>query len=103
MKTMESLVAGTIRMVSVLAACGIIALVWAYRLFLAPLFPATCRYSPSCSAYAIEALRRHGPIKGAWLAARRLLACHPWGDHGHDPVPEACSYRDLLTLRRGRP
>ncbi len=103
MKTIEPLLAGTIRVVSRLAAYGGVALVWGYRLLIAPLFPATCRYNPSCSAYAIEALRRHGPIKGAVLAGRRLLACHPWGDHGHDPVPEACSYWDLLALRRGRP
>ncbi|HSR54656.1 MAG TPA: membrane protein insertion efficiency factor YidD [Alphaproteobacteria bacterium] len=95
--------AGTIRMVSGLAGYGLIALVWGYRLLLAPLFPASCRYNPSCSAYAIEAIRRHGPIKGAWLAGRRLLACHPWGDCGHDPVPEDFRYRDLFALRRGRP
>lgn len=103
MKTSTSLMSGTIRVVSGLAAyCGI-ALVWGYRLLIAPLFPASCRYHPSCSAYAIEALKRFGPVKGVVLAGRRLLACHPWGDHGHDPVPETCSYRDLVTLRRGRP
>ena len=47
----------------------------------------SCRYMPSCSAYAIEALERHGAIKGGWLAAKRLLRCHPWGGHGYDPVP----------------
>lgn len=49
--------------------------------------PPSCRYSPSCSQYAIEALERHGAIKGGWLAAKRLLRCHPWGGHGYDPVP----------------
>jgi len=103
MKTIGYLMAGTIRVVSGLATyCGI-ALVWGYRLLIAPLFPATCRYNPSCSAYAIEAIKRFGPIKGALLAGRRLLACHPWGDHGHDPVPEAVTYRDLLNPQRGRP
>ncbi len=77
-------------------------LIWVYRLLIAPLFPATCRYNPSCSAYAIEALRRFGPIKGTVLAGRRLLRCHPWGDHGPDPVPDQWSYRDLLPLNRGQ-
>jgi putative membrane protein insertion efficiency factor len=49
--------------------------------------PPSCRYSPSCSAYAIEALRRYGAVKGSWLATRRLFRCHPWGGSGHDPVP----------------
>lgn len=80
-----------------------IALVWAYRLFLAPLFPATCRYRPSCSAYAIEAITRFGLVKGSWLAGRRLLRCHPWGDCGDDPVPAAFSFRDALRPRREWP
>jgi len=49
--------------------------------------PPTCRYAPSCSQYAIEALRKYGAIKGGWLALKRLLRCHPWGGHGYDPVP----------------
>jgi putative membrane protein insertion efficiency factor len=49
--------------------------------------PPSCRYQPSCSAYAITALRRYGALKGSWLAGRRLLRCHPWGGFGHDPVP----------------
>jgi putative membrane protein insertion efficiency factor len=47
----------------------------------------TCRYLPTCSQYAIEALEKHGAIKGGWLTAKRLLRCHPWGGHGFDPVP----------------
>ena len=51
------------------------------------ILPPTCRYAPSCSAYAIEALQKHGAIKGGWLATKRLLRCNPWGGHGYDPVP----------------
>ena len=50
--------------------------------------PSPCRYWPSCSVYAAEALERHGAARGTWLAARRLSRCHPWGGHGVDPVPE---------------
>lgn len=50
--------------------------------------PSPCRYWPSCSVYAAEALERHGAARGSWLAARRLGRCHPWGGHGVDPVPE---------------
>ena len=49
--------------------------------------PPSCRYSPSCSAYAIEALRRDCAAEGGWVAVRRIARCHPWGGHGHDPVP----------------
>ena len=51
------------------------------------ILPPSCRFSPSCSAYAIEALSRYGALRGSWLAARRLSRCHPWGGSGHDPVP----------------
>jgi len=51
------------------------------------ILPPTCRYSPSCSQYAIEALQKYGALKGGWLAIKRLGRCHPWGGHGHDPVP----------------
>jgi len=51
------------------------------------LLPPTCRYSPSCSQYAIEAVGKYGAIKGGWMALKRLMRCHPWGGHGHDPVP----------------
>ncbi|MCI9043313.1 MAG: membrane protein insertion efficiency factor YidD [Muribaculaceae bacterium] len=58
-----------------------------YQAAISPMLPQSCRFYPSCSAYAIEALRRHGPFKGSWLAARRILRCHPWGGSGYDPVP----------------
>ena len=59
-----------------------------YRYLISPLFPASCRYGPSCSEYALQALARHGAIRGTWLAARRISRCHPWGGSGFDPVPE---------------
>lgn len=58
-----------------------------YQLALSPLLPNSCRYSPSCSAYMIEAIQKHGAIKGVWLGIKRISRCHPWGGHGHDPVP----------------
>lgn len=51
------------------------------------ILPPSCRYQPSCSAYAIEAVSRYGAAKGGWLSAKRILRCHPWGGHGYDPVP----------------
>jgi len=65
----------------------LIALARLWQLGPSAVLPPSCRFAPSCSDYAIEALGRHGAIKGGWLAARRLLRCHPWGGHGHDPVP----------------
>lgn len=50
--------------------------------------PSPCRYQPTCSAYALEALEQHGALRGSWLTLRRLGRCHPWGSHGWDPVPE---------------
>ncbi|WP_092435197.1 membrane protein insertion efficiency factor YidD [Williamwhitmania taraxaci] len=58
-----------------------------YQFFISPFFPAACRYTPTCSAYSIEAIKRHGPIRGFWLSIKRIASCNPWGGHGHDPVP----------------
>ncbi|WP_101065511.1 membrane protein insertion efficiency factor YidD [Roseovarius salinarum] len=60
----------------------------AYRLVLSPWVGHNCRYYPTCSAYALEALEKHGAVKGGWLALRRILRCNPWGGCGHDPVPD---------------
>ena len=58
-----------------------------YQYTLSPLLPDACRYSPTCSQYGIEALQKHGLLKGLWLTIKRFLRCNPWGGHGHDPVP----------------
>ena len=58
-----------------------------YQILLSPLIGPSCRFTPTCSNYAIEAINKHGPIKGFWLAIKRISKCHPWGGSGHDPVP----------------
>tara|TARA_Y100000992_G_scaffold260932_1_gene196079 strand:- start:133 stop:354 length:222 start_codon:yes stop_codon:yes gene_type:complete len=58
-----------------------------YQILLSPLIGPSCRFNPTCSNYAIEAINKHGPFKGFWLAIKRISKCHPWGDSGHDPVP----------------
>lgn len=59
-----------------------------YRLVISPLIGSNCRFTPTCSTYAMEALRKHGALKGTWLAARRIARCHPWGGSGIDNVPD---------------
>ena len=59
----------------------------AYRLALSPWWGGQCRFSPTCSLYAEEAIERHGPARGAWLATKRICRCHPWSPGGYDPVP----------------
>lgn len=58
-----------------------------YQWTISPILPMSCRFAPSCSEYAAEAILAHGPLTGAWLGVRRILRCHPWGGHGYDPVP----------------
>ena len=58
-----------------------------YQYAISPMLPPRCRYQPTCSQYAIEAVRKYGALKGGWLAARRIGRCHPWGGSGYDPVP----------------
>ena len=58
-----------------------------YQRCISPLTPPACRFTPTCSQYAVEAIRKHGPFKGFWLAIKRICRCHPWGGSGYDPVP----------------
>lgn len=62
-------------------------LIYFYKYAISPLFSPSCRYVPTCSEYGLEAVKKHGPFKGGYLALKRILSCHPWGGHGHDPVP----------------
>jgi putative membrane protein insertion efficiency factor len=71
-----------------LARAGAFVLIWAYRLLIRPLFPTSCRFEPSCSEYALQAVARFGALRGGWLALKRLGRCNPWGPWGADPVPE---------------
>lgn len=63
-------------------------LVKAYQRYISPLTPPSCRYTPTCSEYTVEALQKHGLLRGGWLAIKRILSCNPWGGSGYDPVPE---------------
>jgi hypothetical protein len=65
-----------------------------YQVMISPLLPPSCRHHPTCSAYAIEALERHGILRGGWLTLRRLARCHPWGGNGIDPVPDVVIERN---------
>lgn len=64
-----------------------IALIRIYQYTLSPYIGRSCRYTPTCSVYSIEALKKYGPFKGGWLALKRILSCNPWGGSGYDPVP----------------
>ncbi|MDD2411644.1 MAG: membrane protein insertion efficiency factor YidD [Bacteroidales bacterium] len=58
-----------------------------YQWVISPFFPPSCRFVPTCSAYGVEAIKKHGPLKGGWLTLKRIVKCHPWGSSGYDPVP----------------
>ena len=70
-----------------MAAKLLMGLIQFYRYAISPLIPPRCRYTHTCSQYALEAIRKYGAVKGGWLALKRICRCHPWGGHGHDPLP----------------
>lgn len=65
----------------------LLSLLAVYRYAISPLLGSNCRFMPSCSEYAVEAIKRHGSLRGSWLSMRRVMRCHPWNPGGHDPVP----------------
>ena len=68
-------------------AVPFILLIKIYQLLISPLFPSSCRYTPTCSHYTLDALKKYGLLKGSWLGIKRISRCHPWGGSGYDPVP----------------
>ncbi len=68
----------------------ILGAIWLYKKAISPLIPMTCRYMPTCADYTAEAVRRHGPLRGAWMGVKRIGRCHPLGGRGYDPVPPVC-------------
>jgi putative membrane protein insertion efficiency factor len=76
-------------------------LIRGYQLFISPVLAPSCRYLPSCSDYAAEAIERHGALAGTWLALRRIARCHPWGGSGYDPVPERHWPKHSIGCRHG--
>ena len=75
------------RWVSSLVSKFLIGMIRLYQVTLSPYIGRSCRYTPTCSNYGIEAIQKHGPLKGSWLTLKRVLSCHPWGGSGYDPVP----------------
>ncbi|MDP3451477.1 MAG: membrane protein insertion efficiency factor YidD [Bacteroidales bacterium] len=76
-----------VELLKYLLTLPLIVLIKFYQCCISPLKPQSCRYHPTCSAYSLEAVKKHGPIKGLWLSIKRILSCNPWGGSGYDPVP----------------
>lgn len=76
-----------INFLSAILSYALKGMITVYKYVISPLLGPRCRYLPTCSSYAVEAINIHGPIKGGWLGIKRILRCHPWGDSGYDPVP----------------
>jgi len=85
---MKNLLLGILKILSTIFTKILLIPLWIYRNLISPFTPSSCRHIPTCSAYAVEALQKRGPIIGLWLTLKRLARCHPWGTHGYDPVPE---------------
>jgi len=85
---MKNLLLGILKILSTIFTKILLVPLWIYRNLISPFTPSSCRHIPTCSAYAVEALQKRGPIIGLWLTLKRLARCHPWGTHGYDPVPE---------------
>ncbi|HSG59701.1 MAG TPA: membrane protein insertion efficiency factor YidD [Woeseiaceae bacterium] len=77
-----------LRALGQLLAWPLLALVWLYRHTISPFLGNNCRFQPTCSEYAMQALREHGAFRGTWLTVKRIARCHPWGGSGYDPVPD---------------
>jgi len=78
---------GAFSALSRLLGAALVRLVWLYQRTLGAVLPNSCRFTPTCSQYFVQAVRRHGPLRGTWLGVRRILRCHPFGKSGYDPVP----------------
>lgn len=83
-------------------AFPLILFIYVYRYAISPLTPASCRHYPTCSAYSMQALKMHGPLRGSWLAVKRIAACHPWGSGGIDPVPRIIVKKIKLKVKAER-
>jgi hypothetical protein len=89
METKQNNVAPKSKLVKIMIilAFPFILLIRFYQMFISPILPPSCRYTPTCSAYTLEALKKYGLLKGGYLGLKRILSCHPWGGSGYDPVP----------------